>query len=101
MFNRIATANRLIIRVCTWDDKKISVRDCTTFTQSAIKPPLPGFKASDQYSNGQYSNIRTVMFKFFLFPFNVEKILKGSLDFILSPSSSVKIQIMGGKVYFR
>ena len=28
----------------------------------------------------------------------VEKILKGSLDLIPSPSSSVKIQIMGGKV---
>ena len=28
----------------------------------------------------------------------VEKNLKGSLDFIPSPSSSVKIQIMGGKV---
>ena len=30
-----------------------------------------------------------------------EKILKGSLDLILSPSSSVKIQIMGGKVCLR
>ena len=30
---------------------------------------------------------------------NVEKILKGSLDLI--PSPSVKIQIMGGKVYLR
>jgi hypothetical protein len=29
----------------------------------------------------------------------VEKILKGSLDLI--PSPSVKIQIMGGKVYFK
>ena len=28
----------------------------------------------------------------------VEKILKGSLDLIPSPSPSVKIQIMGGKV---
>ena len=28
----------------------------------------------------------------------VERILKGSLDSILSPSPSVKIQIMGGKV---
>ena len=28
----------------------------------------------------------------------VEKILKGSLDLIQSPSLSVKIQIMGGKV---
>ena len=28
----------------------------------------------------------------------VEKILKGSLDSIQSPSPSVKIQIMGGKV---
>ena len=30
--------------------------------------------------------------------FKVEKILKGSLDSIPSPSPSVKIQIMGGKV---
>ena len=29
----------------------------------------------------------------------VEKILKGSLDSIPSPSPSVKIQIVGGKVY--
>ena len=32
--------------------------------------------------------------------FKVEKILKGSLDSILSPSPSVKIQIMGGKICF-
>ena len=32
---------------------------------------------------------------------NVEKILKGSLDSIPSPSPSVKIQIMGGKVCLR
>ena len=31
----------------------------------------------------------------------VEKILKGSLDSIPSPSPSVKIQIMGGKVCLR
>ena len=31
----------------------------------------------------------------------VEKILKGSLDLIQSPSLSVKIQIMSGKVYLR
>jgi hypothetical protein len=36
-----------------------------------------------------------------MWPFKVEKILKGSLDFILSPSRSVKIQIMGGKVCLR
>ena len=29
----------------------------------------------------------------------VEKILKGSLDSILSPSPSVKIQIIGGKIF--
>ena len=33
--------------------------------------------------------------------FKVEKSLKGSLDSIPSPSPSVKIQIMGGKVCFR
>ena len=32
---------------------------------------------------------------------NVKKILKGSLDSIPSPSLSVKIQIMDGKVYLR
>ena len=31
----------------------------------------------------------------------VENILKGSLDLIPSPSPSVKIQIIGGKVYLR
>ena len=31
----------------------------------------------------------------------VENILKGSLDLIPSPSTSVKIQIMGGKVCLR
>ena len=36
--------------------------------------------------------------KFFL---KVEKILKGSLDSIPSPSPLVKIQIMGGKVCLR
>ena len=37
-----------------------------------------------------------------LFPtLKVEKILKGSLDLIPSPSSSMKIQIMGGKVCLR
>jgi hypothetical protein len=33
--------------------------------------------------------------------FKVEKILKGSLDSIPSPSPSVKIQIVGGKVCLR
>ena len=33
--------------------------------------------------------------------FKVEKILKGSLDSIQSPSPSVKIQIMGGRVCLR
>ena len=31
----------------------------------------------------------------------VEKVLEDSLDSIPSPSTSVKIQIIGGKVYFR
>ena len=31
----------------------------------------------------------------------VENILKASLDLISSPSPSVKIQIMGGKVYLK
>ena len=36
-----------------------------------------------------------------MFKGKVEKILKGGLDLILSPSPSVKIQIMGGKVYLK
>ena len=51
-------------------------------------------------------NIRKVDQIFLIIPSNylfrmnskVEKILKGSLDLIPSPSPSVKIQIMGGKV---
>ena len=35
------------------------------------------------------------------YKFKVERILKGSLDLIPSPSPSVKIQIMGGKVCLR
>ena len=35
------------------------------------------------------------------FRIKVEKILKGSLDLIPSPSPSIKIQIMGGKVCLR
>jgi hypothetical protein len=38
---------------------------------------------------------------FWLNSYTVEKILKGSLDSIPSPSPSVKIQIMGGKVCLR
>ena len=34
-------------------------------------------------------------------PIKVENILKGSLDLISSPSPSVRIQIMGGKVCLR
>ena len=37
----------------------------------------------------------------FLIDYKVEKILKDSLDSILSPSPSVKIQIMGGKICLR
>jgi len=33
--------------------------------------------------------------------FKVEKILKGSLNSIPSPSTSLKIQIMGGKIFLR
>ena len=33
--------------------------------------------------------------------FKIEKLLKGSLDLIPSPSPSVNIQIMGGKVCLR
>ena len=37
----------------------------------------------------------------FEFRGKVEKVLKGSLDSILSPLPSVKIQIMGGKIWLR
>ena len=37
----------------------------------------------------------------FLNFFKVKKILKGSLDSISSSSPSVKIQIIGGRVYWR
>ena len=37
----------------------------------------------------------------YVFHLKVEKNLKGSLDLIPSPSPSVKIQIMGGKVRLR
>ena len=36
-----------------------------------------------------------------LYFFNVEQIYEDSLDSIASPSPSVKIQIMGGKIYWR
>ena len=35
------------------------------------------------------------------FKFKVEEILEGCLDSFPSPSPSVKIQIIGGKVYLR
>ena len=37
----------------------------------------------------------------YISPFKVENIYKRSLDLIPSPSPSVKIQIIGGKVYLR
>ena len=37
----------------------------------------------------------------FWYEFKIEKILKGSLDSILSPSPSLKIQVMGGKICLR
>ena len=48
-------------------------------------------------SRGQNNNILSAI----LHMFKVENILKGSLDAIPSPSSSVKIQIKGGKVHLR
>ena len=44
-----------------------------------------------------YSTEKPLLQNFFYNP-KVEKILKGKLDSIPSPSPSVKIQIMGGKV---
>ena len=41
---------------------------------------------------------KTISISFFV---KVEKVLKGSLDWIPSPSPSVKIQIINGKVYSR
>ena len=50
--------------------------------------PCQDFIAKAQWSNFTFNNPIP----------KAEKILKGSLDSIPSPSSSVKIQIMGGKV---
>ena len=52
--------------------------------------------------SGSCANLTWFILARFLVPSvsgKVEKILKGSLDLI--PSPSVKIQIMGGKVYLR
>ena len=48
----------------------------------------------DDSQNEIYSSLSQI-------PLKVEKNLKGSLDSIPSPSPSVKIQIMGRKVYLR
>ena len=52
------------------------------------------------YHLGTVLGLRNSMFlPIFDQPTKVEKILKGSKDLIPSPSPSVKIQIIGGKVY--
>ena len=48
-----------------------------------------------------YSDCRIVEQSKYLELDKVEKIYKDSLDLTLSPSPSVKIQIVGGKVYLR
>ena len=59
------------------------------------------------YTNGHLINKNTkagdIYRSFYLTTCNskVEKVIKGSLVSIPSPSPSVKIQIMGGKVYLR
>jgi hypothetical protein len=45
--------------------------------------------------------LKTTLVLCLLYLYKVEKILKGSLDFIPSPSLSMKIQIMGGKLCLR
>ena len=45
--------------------------------------------------------VRLYHWKIIIYVLKVEKILKGSLDLIPSPSPSVNIQIMGGKVCLR
>jgi hypothetical protein len=47
------------------------------------------------------SDIESNILHFIYLSGKVEKILKGSLDSIPTPSPSVKIQIMGGKVCLR
>ena len=47
---------------------------------------------------GQVNNVSE---DFFLCSFKVEKILKGILNSILSPSTSVKNQLMGEKICLR
>ena len=51
-------------------------------------------KTLSQIYFGIFNVLLTIVIK-------VENILKGSLDSIPSPSPSVKIQIIGGKVYLR
>ena len=60
---------------------------------------LSGLKA--HYFHSKYTNLEHIMAMIYIyfFVFELENILKGSLDSI--PSPSVKIQIMGGKVCFR
>ena len=62
-----------------------------------------GCVATVEPSEGKFMDIRCNR-KFYPLcqrPGIVENILKGSLDLIPSPSTSVKIQIMGGKVCLR
>jgi hypothetical protein len=54
-----------------------------------------------QKDDNAYEWCHYVWYSLFSFLSKVENILKGSLDSIPSPSPSVKIQIMGGKVCLR
>ena len=59
------------------------------------------YRTSDGVAAAHSIYIRTVRPQGTFFQNKIEKILKGSLNLIPSPSPSVKIQIMGGKICFR
>ena len=67
------------------------------------KKKLTNFLSKQKTCNGLLVNIKSSKLRHLkiLIGIKVEKILKDSLDLIPSPSPSVKIKIMGGKVCLR
>ena len=78
------------------------LEDCIQLTQ--FMPPPDSRKKNkkgrddDDEMGDEMAAVGDDEVQFFKNNFKVEKILKGTLDLIPSPSPSVKIQIMGGKV---
>ena len=70
--------------------------------QATVQGPTPpGTGVMYPATSATLNRNKIEILKIFLQKYKVEKILKGSLDSISSPSSSVKIQIMGEKVCLR